>query len=174
MPDADTVYEGKFLRMKKAQKWEYVERVKASGVVVILPLTRDGKIILIEQFRVAVGRKVVGLPAGLAGDEGTEELLTAAQRELREETGYVGESWKLLTEGPSSPGLTNEMITFFLADEVTQQAEADPDGDEQIEVHAVPLCDLSRWLKEKESAGCLIDYKIFAALYLAGQHGIAP
>jgi ADP-ribose pyrophosphatase len=163
-----TVYEGKCLRMKQAGNWEYVERTRASGVVVILPLTRDGKIILVEQFRTAVGRNVIELPAGLAGDgEKKEELLEAAKRELLEETGYSTSSWTLLAEGPASAGLTNELITFFLASDVTPSAKTDPDSEEKIEAHEVSLHELPGWLEEKKKAGRLIDYKIFAALYLA-------
>jgi ADP-ribose pyrophosphatase len=165
--DDRTVYEGKYLRVKNARNWEYVERRNVSGVVVILPLTSDGKIILVEQFRPAVAQNVVGLPAGLAGDQGKEELEEAARRELLEETGYKSDRWKLLTDGPSSPGLTNEFITFFLAADATQHAEIDPGADEQIEVHEVALRDLTAWLARKKQSGVLIDYKIFTALYLA-------
>jgi ADP-ribose pyrophosphatase len=169
-PAPRTVYRGKFLRVLKTRNWEYVSRLKATGVVVILPLTPDRKIILVEQFRIPVGRNVIELPAGLAGDQksfATEKLLAAAKRELREETGYAAPHWKLLTDGPSSAGITGEFLTFFLAQDAVRAEKAAPSSDEQIEVHEILLSRLPAWLRRKKKAGCLIDYKIFAALYLA-------
>jgi ADP-ribose pyrophosphatase len=171
---AETVYDGKFLRMKKAGKWEYVSRTNATGVVVILPLTNDHKIVVIGEYRAAVGKKVIGLPAGLVGDEekfASEERLVAAQRELWEETGYVSQSWERLAEGPSSPGLTDELITFFVAKNAVPSEKAPPPSEEEIEVHVIPLQELSGWLRRKEAEGCLVDYKIFAALYLSQNSG---
>jgi ADP-ribose pyrophosphatase len=167
-----TVYAGKFLRVQEKDSWEYVERPGVSGVVAILPVTPDGKIILIEQFRVPVQRRVVELPAGLAGDrkgEEHEDLLAAAQRELREETGYTAPRWQRLLAGPSSAGLTNEMITFFLAVDAVRTSAPELDLNEKIEVHAIALPNLSSWLDEKQEFGCLVSYKIFAALHLAGK-----
>jgi ADP-ribose pyrophosphatase len=164
---ARTVFTGKFFRVRRRGPWDYVERINLSGVVAILALTSDGKIILTEQFRVPFGKRVVALPAGLAGDEGKERLIEAAKRELLEETGHVAKRWKLLTEGPSSSGLSDEVISIFLASDATRQVAIDPDKGEKIEVHQIALRSLSAWLARKKKAGRLIDYKIFAALYLA-------
>ena len=167
-----TVYAGKFLRVQERDSWEYVERPGVNAVVAILPITADGKIILIEQFRVPVDRRVVELPAGLAGDrkgKEHEDLLAAAQRELREETGYTAPRWQRLTAGPSSSGLANEIITFYLAADAAHTSAPEPDLDEKIEVHAITLADLSGWLDEKQKSGCLVSYKIFAGLYLAAK-----
>ena len=165
----ETVYEGKFLRVLRTGKWEYVERMRASGVVSILPLMADGRIILISQYRPAVKKNVIALPAGLAGDEGqaNEDLLTAAKRELLEETGYVSRDWKFLTTGPTSSGLTSETISIFLARDAVRVGQVDSTQGEKIQVHEVLLRNLSPWLAEQERAGSLIDYKIFAALHLA-------
>ena len=167
-----TVFTGKFLRVQERESWEYVERPGVSGVVAILPITPDGRIILIEQFRVPVDHRVIELPAGLAGDrkgEEYEDLLKAAQRELREETGYTSDRWERLIAGPSSAGLTNEMITFYLAAHSTLTFAPEPDLNEKIEVHAVILSNLSTWLEKKRESDCFISYKIFAALYLAAK-----
>jgi ADP-ribose pyrophosphatase len=175
MPEATsaaptTVYTGKYLRVQKSGHWEYAERIGSTGVVVILPVTAHRHIVLIEQFRIPVGKNVIELPAGLSGDEKgaeKEDLLTAAQRELREETGYESSDWKLLAEGPSSAGLTNELITFFLAAEARPAHPPAPTPGEKIQIHEIPLADLPSWLEQKKRADSLIDYKIFAALYLA-------
>ncbi len=168
----ETIHEGKFLRMLRSGRWEFVSRTKGSGVVVILPVTADRKVILIGEFRVAPGKMVIGLPAGLAGDDdggSGEELLTAAQRELAEETGYTSSRWSRLAEGPSSPGMTDEMVTFFLAEDAVAAAKIATE--EEISVWAVALEELSGWLEKKRGEGCLIEYKIFAALWLWEQRG---
>jgi ADP-ribose pyrophosphatase len=165
---AGTIFEVKFLRLLRDGRWEWVERTRSSGVAIILPITADRKIILVEQHRPAVGKKVIALPAGIAGDKGSEEIVTAAGRELLEETGYACPKLTLLGEGPSSSGLTSEIVTFFLADPAGRRAP--PNNHEGIEVHEVPLTGLHDWLTRRASAeGCLIDYKIFAALFLADQ-----
>jgi ADP-ribose pyrophosphatase len=164
----ETVYEGKFLRFLQSGKWEFVSRTKASGVVVVLPITRDGKMVLIEELRTAVGKRVIGLPAGLAGDEdggSGEDLLVAAQRELLEETGYVSSKWRKLAEGPSSPGMTDELVTFFLAQDAVVSDGPGVRTDEGITVWVVELEELSAWLEEKQAEGKLVEYKIFAGLW---------
>src|SRR5262245_57499864 len=90
-PETITVWEGKHLRVRQSGRWEYVERTKSLGGVVIVAVTDDHKLLLVEQYRVPMAKAVIELPAGLAGDvEGseTEELVAAARRELLEETGY--------------------------------------------------------------------------------------
>jgi ADP-ribose pyrophosphatase len=163
---AETIFAGKHLRLLRTGRWEYVERIEVSGVAVILPVTPEQKIILAEQFRPAVGRRVVALPAGLAGDGEKESTLAAARRELLEETGYTSAHWTKLTEGPSSSGLTSEIITIYLAVEAKRGERPPAEGGEDIQVHEIPRHELLAWLRAKEAQGCLIDYKIFAALYL--------
>ena len=83
--------QGKYLRLLVKGTWEYTERVGVSGIVGIVPVTDAGELVMVEQFRMPLGRRVVELPAGLAGDiEGQrdEALESAAARELEEETGY--------------------------------------------------------------------------------------
>ena len=76
-----TLYEGKFVRFVDLDGWEFVERHGASGIVIIIAVTDARRLVLVEQFRPAMGKQVVELPAGLAGDiEGQEDeaLITAA------------------------------------------------------------------------------------------------
>jgi len=166
---SDILFEGRFLRVKRKDHWEYVERHKASGIVAILAITDNREIILIEQLRIPVNKRVIEIPAGLAGDiEGqeSEALAEAAKRELLEETGFEAQQMKYLTEGPPSAGLSTEMVAFFQAGELKKVANGGGDGTEDIQVHAVPLAQLKSWIETKRQEGCLVDYKIYAALYL--------
>ncbi len=166
--DPDVLFEGRFLRIKKKDRWEYVERSKTSGIVAILPITENREIILVEQFRIPVNCRVIEIPAGLAGDiEGEEDeaLAEAAKRELLEETGYEAETMEYLTEGPPSAGLSTEVVTFFRARGLRKVSEGGGDGSENIQVHLVPLAELSAWIEAKRKEGCHVDYKVYAALY---------
>ncbi len=162
--------EGRFVRMVEDDGWEWAERVKVAGVVAVAAVTPDRKLVLTEQYRRPVGARVVDLPAGLAGDvAGAEDepLLEAARRELMEETGYESDRWELVTEGPTSPGMTTEILTFFLARQARQAGPGGGDGSEDIEVHSVDLDGLHPWLEGKRRAGVLIDPKVYAGAYFA-------
>src|SRR5215213_923750 len=110
MPDrvlADT----KFLQLVDRGGWFFVQRPNATGVAVILAVTDEGRMLLVEQHRPALGGSVIELPAGLAGDHEAhagEELETAARRELLEETGYGCEHMEPLVTCASAPGLASE------------------------------------------------------------------
>ncbi|CAN5473116.1 hypothetical protein BH09VER1_BH09VER1_26630 [soil metagenome] len=163
-----TLFEGRHCRIRTVNGWEYVERVNASGVVAILAITDEDKIILIEQFRPPLGKIVIEIPAGLAGDiEGSEgeELASAARRELLEETGYQAGQMEYLTEGPASAGLSTEVITFFRAEGLIKVAKGGGDGSEKISVYEIPLVHLDSWITDRRAAGCEVDYKVYAALY---------
>ena len=85
------LHEGEFLRLKRRDHWEYVERANARGAVVIVALTADDELLLVEQPRLPLQANVIELPAGLVGDIAgaeDEDLEIAGMRELEEETGY--------------------------------------------------------------------------------------
>jgi ADP-ribose pyrophosphatase len=162
------LHEGKHLRFVRRGHWEYAERRGISGAVVIVAVTREGRLLLTEQFRPPVNRVVIELPAGLAGDipgEEAEAFATAARRELLEETGYAAARMKRLAGGPASAGVSNEIVTFFLATGLREVGAGGGDAHEDIIVHKVPLTRVTRWLRQKEKDGALIDVKIFAGLY---------
>lgn len=165
---ADTLFEGVFLRVKRKKQWEYVERCNTSGIVAILAITDKSELILVEQFRVPVNKWVIEIPAGLAGDikgKENETLNEAAKREFLEETGYQAQRMEYLAEGPSSAGLLTEVITFFRAAELKKVSKGGGDESENIQVHVVPLVGLKPWIASKLKEGCLVDFKIYAALF---------
>ena len=136
-------YRGKFLRLIKEGTWEYVERVNAQGAVMIAAVTEQEELIVIEEYRVPLHAYTLALPAGISGDEGEESFLHSAQRELLEETGYISSDWEYLCEGPSSPGLTTEMVVFFLARNAQQVEAGGGLESEDITVHKIPLKDIA-------------------------------
>ena len=165
-----TLCEGKHLRLVARDGWEYVERAKTTGIVAILAVTDEQQMVLIEQYRRSVERLVIELPAGLAGDiDGAEaeDLLSAAQRELREETGYEGRQFESLFEGPPSAGATSEVISFFRATGLRRVGPGGGEGTERIRVHEIPLPAAEQWLQQKQRQGVLIDPKVYAGLYFA-------
>ena len=140
--------------------------------MVVAAVTDDRRLLLTEQFRIPVNRSVIELPAGLVGDiegEEEEELATAAERELLEETGYQAHKLELLTIGPPSAGMASEIVAFFRAREVTKVHDGGGDDSEEIVVHAVPLEGIDNWLDQQAAAGLLIDPKVYAGLYFAAK-----
>ena len=164
------IAEGKFIRLLDVDGWEYAERKNARGVVAIIAITSDERIILTEQRRTAVGCPVIDLPAGLAGDDASnkdEPLANAAHRELIEETGYEATDMQGLATTPPSPGLTSELVTFFRAEGLKKVGAGGGVDNEGITVHEVPLAELEKFLAEHRAKSKLIDVKIYAGLYLA-------
>ena len=169
-PKPDILHSGRFLELVSLNGWEYARRVKATGVVAILPIHTDGKMVLVEQFRPAAGGPVIEWPAGLVGDEDdAESHLIAAKRELLEETGYEAKVWKRVGEGMSSAGLTDEAVVFYLAQDLTQVAEGGGVGGENITKHEVLSGDLPGWIEQMKRAGKKLDVKIYAGLGMLNQ-----
>jgi len=161
--------QGKYLRLIDENGWEYVRRHGATGVVLIVAITDDRRLVLVEQFRTSVHRQVVELPAGLVGDtaEAAEEsLLVAARRELLEETGFEAEAMVPVAEGPVAVGVSAEVVTFFHATGLKRVGSGGGDATESIVVHQPLLTELPGWLAGKLAAGSLVDPKIYAGLYL--------
>lgn len=164
--------EGRFARLVAANGWEWVERTNASGAVVIVAVTADRELVLVEQYRIPLGRRVIELPAGLVGDGAGDEhelLVEAAQRELREETGYDAAQWEHLLEGPSSAGLATEVYAMFLARQAQRVGPGGGDHFEDIQVHVVPLEQAEMWLEAKRQHGLMVDPKVYAGLYFVGR-----
>lgn len=170
MGDAVTLGKGRYLELVEREGWEYVARRRASGVAIVVALTADEQLVLVEQFRTPVAAPVLELPAGLVGDEtDDEDVLAAASRELLEETGYEAGKMAVLVEGPSSPGLAAEEITFVGATDLRKVHEGGGVQGEQIVVRTTPLADAEAFFAARRSAGVLLDIKLYAGLYLAGR-----
>ncbi len=164
-----TLGEGRWLRLVDDRGWEYVERVKGHGVVVILAVTDEGRIVLVEQYRPAVRTRVIEVPAGLVGDHAgleREGAVAAARRELLEETGYQADELEPLLESPSTPGLSSETYRFYRARGLRKVAAGGGDESEDILVREVPLAQVSDFLRERRAAGVQVDAKTLAALWL--------
>jgi ADP-ribose pyrophosphatase len=162
-----TLHAGHYLSLVARGRWEFATRAVRKPAVGIVAITDDGRVILVEQFRVPVEETVIELPAGLTGDvAGTEHesLLESAKRELREETGYEAERWTEIGRGYSSPGLTDEMIVLFLAEGISKRGPGGGDASENIIVHEVPFHHVMAWLNNR---GAKADLKLLAGLYAA-------
>lgn len=171
--DSVTLYEGRHLSLLLRDRWEFASRKTNRPAVAIVAITDAGNVVLVEQFRVPVGRAVVELPAGLTGDlagSESESLLDGAKRELLEETGYAANEWIELGRAFSSPGMTDEELVFFLARSLEIQTAGGGDGSESIRIHEVPVGDVVAWLRKNELS---YDLKLFTGLYAAQPYLLA-
>ena len=114
--------------------------VERPDAAIIFPLTREGEVVLVRQYRPPLERMELGLPAGLV-EEG-ERPEAAARRELLEETGYSGGEWEPLGSLASSPSLKDNWAYLFLARGVEATSAPDPDEHELVEVVKVPVEEL--------------------------------
>lgn len=164
---------GRFIECVAADGWEWVRRTNTSGAVGIVAITDDDELVLIDQHRIPTGKRVVELPAGLAGDTKEthgEAFAVAARRELIEETGYDPGELRHLVDGLSSAGLTDETITLFLATKLKKVGQGGGDHAEDINVHIVPLHAVHEWVQSRIEEGYGVDFKVFAGLYFACQY----
>lgn len=167
----EVLCESAHIRLIRCGPWEYAERPSIDGIVGIVAVTPEGRLLLVEQYRVPVRARVVELPAGLAGDTPAcrgEALADAARRELREETGYAAARLRLLVDGPPSAGMTSEVMHLFLAEELTRVAAGGGDASEAIQLHEIPLARVAGWLRDRRRQGVLTDLRIYTALFLLG------
>jgi len=171
-PTQTILHSGKFLALIKEGHWEYVDRVNGSGAALILAVTADRKILLVEQYRIPVHALTIELPAGIIGDEpgcSNESQAEAARRELLEETGYAADNLVPLMTGPSCSGLTSERVTLFRASELRRVGKGGGLANEEITIHEIPMVEVVRWLETKARTGVLIDPKIYAGLFFVTQ-----
>ena len=176
MADQTTVIaDGRHVRFMRSGHWEYASRKGVTGVIGLIPVTDDGKLVLVEQYRPPVEASVIELPAGLAGDgwHRHETLEEAARRELREETGYEAATLEYVGGGTASAGICDELISLFKATGLTKaepSAEVDAEAAEEskrITVHEVPVGEVIAWLGEQQRRGAFADLKVYAGLFFA-------
>lgn len=162
----DVVYNGQHLTLLSQGGWEFVRRAKATGVVGIIALTDQQELVLVEQFRRPVSARVLELPAGLVGDLSPETFEEAARRELLEETGYLAESIEFLFKGPSSAGLTDEVVHILRAKGLSKTENGGGVDGEEIIVHTVPFKNLDDFTHHFEKTHGMVDFKVRLASYL--------
>jgi len=173
--NSESLHKGKWLELKKLyfsdekghdRSWESVERVKCGGAVVMLAkLNPSGEIILIRQFRPPMNSYLIEFPAGLVDDG--ENPAVSAERELLEETGFVGKVTKVFEPSCSSPGLTGETVRFCImeVDGTLPQNQSPcpaPEEGEHIETFLVAGDELREFLESRVAAGDAIDSKLLS------------
>lgn len=176
MTEPRTLYAGRYLSLRERDGWEFASRSNASAVAVLIAVTDADEILLVEQYRVPVECTVIELPAGLVGDgnDPDEGILTAARRELLEETGYAAQRFTTEMSCPSSAGMSDEIISFVRASGLQRVNAGGGDSSEDITVHRVPLHQADAWIAERLQQGIPIDPKIFTALYWLRRDGLQP
>ena len=160
----ETVWEGRFIRARRQGRWEFVGRARNIRAAVILAI-HEGHVLLVEQYRVPLGRRSLELPAGLIGDETEGETIeAAATRELEEETGYRPSAIEIVGEFASSPGMVSETFTLVRAHGLVRTGGGGGVEGEDIVVHRVPLADVARFVAAKRGEGLAMDVKLLALL----------
>jgi ADP-ribose pyrophosphatase len=152
------------LRLPNGVEGEW-ECVRHPGGAVAVPLTPEGNLIMVRQYRFATGRRLLEFPAGTV-EEGEQPLATA-QREIQEEVGYSASRWDRLGQFYLAPGYSDEMIYSYLARDL-ELLDQPPsmDADEDIEVVLLTLDELEQSILDEE----LVDSKSISSLLLLRSH----
>lgn len=136
------------------------EVVEHYGAVAVVARDHDGRIAMVRQYRHPIGRRLLEIPAGLLDKGSAESPLTAAQRELAEETDLRAERWQVLVDLDLSPGFTDEALRVYLAEELSQHHIADREDEE---------ADMSlEWLHLDEAVAKVFSGEIVNATAVAG------
>lgn len=162
----ERIYEGKILNLKietvelpdkKYSKREIIEHPNGVGII---PILNDKSMIMVKQYRKAVEKIMLEIPAGIL--DVNEEPRDAALRELEEETGYYANELKYMLEFYVSPGYSNEKIYLFLAEDL-EKGEPMLDSEELLEHEIYPIEELVKMVNRGE----IVDSKTIIAINLA-------
>lgn len=166
--NVEQVYKGHIINLEKVEI-ELPDGRKASrdivrhpGASMIIPILDDGRIILVRQYRKAIEKISLELPAGKL-DAG-EEPIVCAERELEEETGYTTEDIKHLISIDTTPGFTDEVIHIFIAKGL-KLGKMNPDSDEFIEYETYTIDELINMVM----SGQITDAKSIIGIFLANK-----
>ncbi|WP_050615642.1 NUDIX hydrolase [Bacillus testis] len=165
---SETIYKGKVITLQVDDvalpdgKTSKRELVKHPGAVAIIALTDDHKLLMVEQYRKALERSIIEIPAGKL--EKGEEPLHTAHREVEEETGYSCDSMEKVVSFYTSPGFADEILHVFVAKGLKKlENPAAADDDEFVELMEVSLEEGERYIEEQR----IIDAKtVYAVQYL--------
>jgi len=157
--DSRTVYDGKQFGVT-VERWGSHERdiVEHPGAVAIVAVDEDGMVTLVRQLREAARKELLELPAGTLEED--EDPLDCARRELREETGLGGGSWRELAGFYTTPGFCREYMHVFAAEGVTR-GKASPEEDEDLELVRWPVSDIAARIGELEDAKTLAGLLLY-------------
>ena len=154
-------WRGKYLEMVEENGWEYVRRTSGMSAVVIIAEV-EGEVLLVEQYRVPVGKNCIELPAGLIGDDDGKDdsVEEAAARELEEETGYRPGRIERLGEFYSSSGVMGESFHLVRAHDCVKVGEGGGTESEDITVHRVAADSIADFVAQKRQEGLGIDVRL--------------
>jgi ADP-ribose pyrophosphatase len=165
-----SIFDTHFLDKNGGERhWEWIQKKE---IVMVLPITKEGKLVLIKNFRVPIQKYVIEIPAGMI-DQYNESAEESVRRELLEETGYVVEKLVSFPVSPYAPGTSNNLFTPFIglgAIRVNDQAGDVTEDIVVMEVSPREMMDL--YLHPQ--ADVLFNIRIFALYYLGLQQGIIP
>ncbi|NVD43584.1 NUDIX hydrolase [Qipengyuania atrilutea] len=164
--DEEVLWQGRFISMKRRGRWEYASRARGIRAAAIIAID-DGHILLVSQYRMATSCRTLEIPAGLIGDDDGaegESAVSAAARELEEETGYRADSFEELGYFYSSPGMVSEGFTLLRAHGLTKVGPGGGTESEDITVYRVPLSDLPDFVAHWREAGHGVDVRIAVAM----------
>lgn len=154
-------FEVNCLRLPNQSEGEW-ECIRHPGGALAVPVTPDGDLVLVRQYRFALQGRLLEFPAGTV--EPNEAPAATIQREIEEETGYRANTWRSLGQFPLAPGYSDEWIYAFLATDL-EKIEQPPAGDEDEDIEVV-LMSPDRFQKAI-LAGEAIDAKSIASFFLA-------
>lgn len=156
----ETMWRGKYIAAFKRGRWEYVSRTDSTRAVVVIA-EHEGKIILVEQYRVPIGSRCLELPAGLVGDEDKNATVEeTAVKELEEEAGFTADEIEILGDFHSSPGMVAESFTLARAHGVRKVGEGGGTEHEDITVHLVERSQIPQFVASRRREGVAVDVKL--------------